>query len=91
MIGTHWIENGRVKKNLKALKEGKCDHGGQKLEIHVASKLKLQQRSRTNKQRKPGRYFTIQTVRQNMPFIIWSAQYKTCSMSVRTRYHSTLD
>ena len=24
MIGTHWIENGRVKKNLKALKEGKC-------------------------------------------------------------------
>ena len=24
IIGTHWIENGRVKKNLKTLKEGKC-------------------------------------------------------------------
>ena len=24
IIGTQWVENGRVKKNLKALKEGKC-------------------------------------------------------------------
>ena len=24
IIGTHWIENKRVKKNLKTLKEGKC-------------------------------------------------------------------
>ena len=24
IIGTQWVENGRVKKNLMALKEGKC-------------------------------------------------------------------
>ena len=24
IIGRHWIENGRVNKNLKTLKEGKC-------------------------------------------------------------------
>ena len=24
IIGTHWRENGRVKKDLKVLKEGKC-------------------------------------------------------------------
>ena len=24
IIGTHWIENGRVKKDLRPLKEGKC-------------------------------------------------------------------
>ena len=47
----------------------------------------INQHSRTNKQR----YFTIQTVRQNMPVILWSVQYGVYSMSVKTRHHSTLD
>ena len=38
IIGTYWIENRRVKKDLKSLKEGKCKHAEQKLEIYVANK-----------------------------------------------------
>ena len=37
IIETHWIENRRVKKNLKTSKEGKCD-ARQKLEIYVVNK-----------------------------------------------------
>ena len=51
----------------------------------------LQQHSQANKQTKLWRYFTIQTVRQNMPFILWSVQYATCSMLVKTRHYSTLN
>ena len=47
--------------------------------------------TRANKQRKHGRYFTMQTVGQNMSFIVWSVQYATYSMSEKTRHHSTLD
>ena len=38
----------------------------------------------TNK-RKFARYFTIQIVRQNMPFTLWSVQQATYRMSVKTR------
>ena len=38
IIGTHWIKHGRVKKDLKILKEGKSDHTDQTLEIHLANK-----------------------------------------------------
>ena len=37
IIETHWIENRRVKKNLKTSKEDKCD-ARQKLEIYVVNK-----------------------------------------------------
>ena len=33
---------------------------------------------------------TIQTVKQNMPFILWNVQYATYSMSVKTRHHAAL-
>ena len=38
IIGKHWIKNGRIKKDLKTLKEAKCTLCSQKLEMHVASK-----------------------------------------------------
>ena len=67
-IGARWIKNKRVKKDLKTLKKVNAYHAGQKLKIYVANKWKLQQHSRANKQTKLGRYFTTQTVRQDMPF-----------------------
>ena len=60
----------RLYKNVNA------HHAGQKLEIYVANKWKLQQHSRANKQTKLGRYFTIQTARQNlMECAICNLQY----------------
>ena len=53
--------------------------------------LKTTTTFKANKQTKLGRYFTIQIVRQNMPFILWSVEYATYSMSVKTRHHSTLE
>ena len=65
------MEHRRVKKDLKTWKEGKCTTCKSKAwNKAVANKWKLQQYSRVNKQTKLGRYFTIQTVRQNMPFIL---------------------
>ena len=69
-------------------KKVNAHHAGQKLEMYVASKWKLQQHSRANKQTKLGRYFTVQTLRQYV--ILWSAWYATYSMSVKMRHHSTL-
>ena len=74
IIGRHWIENGRVNKNLKTLKEGKCTPCRSKAgnicckQVKTTTRFKSQQ-----KKTKIGRYFTIQTVRQNIPFISWSA------------------
>ena len=59
--------------------------------MYVANKWKLQEHLRANKQIKLWRYFTIQIVRQNMPFISWGVQYASYSMSVKTRYYSTLN
>ena len=63
-FGTSWIENGRVKKYLKTLKEDKCTACRSKTGNIHANKWKLQQYSRANKQTKILRYFTIQIVRQ---------------------------
>ena len=38
-----------------------------------------------------GRYFTLQIVRQTMPFFLWSVQYAAYSISLKTRHYSTLD
>ena len=34
---------------------------------------KIQEPTKKKKKKKNGSYFTIQTVRQNIPFILWSA------------------
>ena len=47
-------------------------YAGQNLEVYVANNWKLQQHSRANKQKELGRYFTIQTLRQKMPYILRS-------------------
>ena len=45
-------------------KKVNAHHAGQKLEMYVARKWKLQQHSRANKQAKLGRNFTVQTLSQ---------------------------
>ena len=76
IIGRHWIENGRVNKNLKTLKEGKCTPCRSKAgnicckQVKTTTRFKSQQKK---KKRKIGRCFTIQTVRQNILFILWTA------------------
>ena len=78
IIGRHWIENGRVNKNLKAVKEGKCTPCRSKAgkicckQMKTSTRFKSQQKKKKKKKKK-GRYFTIQTVRRNIPFILWSA------------------
>ena len=70
IIGRHWIENERVNKNLKTLKEGKIKSWKYMLQTSE-NYNKIQEP--TKKKTKIRRYFTIQTVRQNIPFILWSA------------------
>ena len=60
--------------------------------LQTSENYKLQQHSRANKKKKKLRtYFTIQIVKQNMPFNLWRVQFATYSMSVKRRHHSTLD
>ena len=62
IIGTHWIENRRVKKDLKTLKEGKCTQCRSKVGNTCCKQLKTKTKI-ANKQTKLGRHFTIQVVR----------------------------
>ena len=41
IIGTHWIENGRVKKDLKTLKEEKCTPCRSKAENICCKQVKI--------------------------------------------------
>ena len=60
-------------------KKVNAQHAGQKLEMYVASKWKLQQHSRANKQTKLGGNFTVQTLSQYvihlMECLICNLQY----------------
>ena len=53
IIGLHWIENGRVKKDLKTLKEGKCTSFSSKAgdicckQIKTTATFKSQQTNKT--------------------------------------------
>ena len=53
-------------------------YAGQNLEVYVANNWKLQQHSRANKQKELGRYFTIQTLRQKMPYGVHKIQPTVC-------------
>ena len=55
----------------------------------VWNKWKHQRHSRANKQTKLGRNFKkLQIVRWNMPFILWSVQYLTYSMTFNIRLNN---
>ena len=72
IIGTQWVENGRVKKNLKALKEGKCTPCRSKAGNICCNQMKTTAIFKRQQTSKNCCYFTIQSVRQNKPFISWS-------------------
>ena len=89
MIGTYGIENGWGKKDLKTLKEGitPCrPKAGNTCCKQIKTTIFYSQQTKNL-----GRYFKIQIAKQNVPFILWSVQYATYSMSVKTRHNSTLD
>ena len=58
IIGTNQIQNVRLKKDLKTLKEVNENHAGQKSEIDVAKNWKIKQDSRAKKETKLARYLT---------------------------------
>ena len=87
-IGTHWIENGRVKEDKKNLKEYKCAPCSSKVTNICCKQVKTTIIFKNQKQAKLERYFTIQIARQNILFILWIVKYATYNMSVKTRHHS---
>ena len=58
IIGANQIQNVRLKKDLKTLKEVNENHAGQKPEIDVAKNWKIKQDSRAKKETKLARYLT---------------------------------
>ena len=58
IIGANQIQNVRLKKDLKTLKEVNENHAGQKSEIDVAKNWKIKQDSRAKKETKLARYLT---------------------------------
>ena len=73
IIGTHWIENGRVKKNLKTLKEGKCTPCRSKAGTICCKQVRTTTTFKSQQKNKTWKIFHNTNWRQNMPFILWNA------------------
>ena len=92
IIGTYWIENGRIKKDLKTLKEGKCTTCRSKAGNMCCKEMKTTATFQNQPANKPWKIFYNRNCKTE--YAISLMECTICaiySMSLERRHQSTVD
>ena len=80
IIGRHWIENGRVNKNLKTLKEGKCTPYRSKAGNICCKQVKTTTRFKSQQQQKKKNWKIFHNTNCETEYTIYLRECIICNL-----------